>query len=236
MSEIDNTALIEAYLNQALGSTERADFENRLLVENELQKELSLHQQIRGFVIENEVTHLKSQVKNWLKEDEQIEKPKIFAFPNLIRIAASVAIIAGLGWYFLMNDASKVANEQQYLSELISQNPGTLQGTDARSKWVASFQAKNYQAVIDTLEKNTARTPEEEYHLGLAYTATKNYPKAIESFSSKMVQDSVYAEKATWAIALIYVKQNEKEKAKELLEKIANSNSEFSEKARKLLK
>jgi Tfp pilus assembly protein PilF len=71
--------------------------------------------------------------------------------------------------------------------------------------------------------------------VGLSYAAETNYSKAIIQFSTIILQDSVYAEKANWALALVYLKQNNKILARLLLEKIADSDSEFSEKAKDLL-
>lgn len=241
MNNIDNTELIEAFLNNELGQEERAIFENRLQNEADLQEEVALHKQIKGFVKQHEVENLKSQVKTWLSEEATpkatmtVHKTRTFTLNNIMKIAAAVVIVSGMGWYLFTDKLSGGGSQEQYLSELVSQNPTMLQGSDDRSFWTEAFRNKNYQQVIDSLEAKPERTPEEAYHLGLAYTATKNYPKAIEHFSSKIVQDSVYSEKANWAIALIYLEQNNKAKAKSLLEKIAKSDSEFAEKAKKLL-
>ncbi len=243
----DNTDLIEAYLNDELAENERNDFENHLKLDADLAAEVALHKQIRAFVKENEVQNLKSQVKDWLKDDAHvfvatemkvIKKP-FFSMNNIARIAAAVAIVSGIGWFYFSNKTPEMTAEvaqNQYFTELLAQNPGTLQGTDDRSTWTQAFREKQFDKVIEILEKGIDKTTEEVYYLGLAYSAKGNYPKAIEQFSTKIVHDSVYAEKANWAIALIYLKQNNKTEAKVLLEKIAKSDSEFSEKAKELLK
>ena len=243
----DNTELIEAFLNDELVGIERVDFENRLKLDADLEAEMALHKQIRGFVKENEVESLKNQVKGWLKDDANvfvptemkvIKKP-FFSMNTIARIAAAVAIVSGIGWFYFSNKTPEMTAEisqNKYFMELLAQNPGTLQGTDDRSTWTQAFREKQFDKVIEILEKGIDKTPEEVYYLGLAYSAKSNFSKAIEQFSTKIVHDSVYAEKANWAIALIYLKQNNKTEAKVLLEKISKSDSEFSEKAKELLK
>jgi hypothetical protein len=232
MENNDNTDIIEAYLNNELEVDERIAFENRIGQEPDLLEEITLHRQIRGFVKETEVNKLKSQVKNWMLEEEV--KPKkitLFSSTNLLRIAASIVLISGLGWYYFNSQTS----DNQYLTELIGQNPGTLQGKDDSNTWTPLFQEKKYAEVISIINKKEIRTSEEVYYLGLSYAAENDYSKAVAQFSKSILQDSIYAEKANWALALVYLKQNNEILAKPLLEKIADSDSEFSEKAKSLL-
>jgi tetratricopeptide (TPR) repeat protein len=234
METRDNTSIIEAYLNQELTDEDLTIFEHRLKTETDLVEEVGLHRQIRGFVAETEVQHLKSQVKGWMQEEEAEAKPKtipLFSSTNLMRIAASLALISGLGWFYFNSQSS----DNQYLTELVGQNLGSLQGSDDRNIWTSLFQEKKYSNVISVLEKKADMSSEEVYYLGLCYVGETNYPKAIEQFSKTILQDSVYSEKANWALALVYLKQKKDTLAKPLLEKIAESDSEFSEKAKGLL-
>jgi hypothetical protein len=232
MENNDNTGIIEAYLNNELAGDERTAFENRIEQEPNLLEEITLHRQIRGFVKETEVNKLKSQVKGWLLEEEvKTKKIVLFSRTNLIRIAASFALVLGLGWFYFNSQST----DNQYLTELVGQNPGTLQGSDDRHTWTQLFQEKKYTEVISIINKKEIRTSEEVYYLGLSYAAETDYSKAIIQLSKTILQDSVYAEKANWALALVYLKQNNENLAKPLLEKIADSDSEFSEKAKSLL-
>ena len=245
MRKKDNTELIEAYLNNELTAEDKATFENRLNADKDLVAELALHKQIRGFVKENEVQQLKNQVKVWLQEEVafvpsemKVVKKPFLSISGLARIAAILAVVLGIGWFYFSDKNPEMTAEvaqDKYFTELLAQNPGTLQGDDQRSVWIQAFSEKNYDQVILTIEKKQEKTPEEIYYLGLSYSAKGNYAKAIEQLSMKTLQDSVYAEKAEWAIALIYLKQDDKPKAKALLQKIAKSNSEFAEKAKAVL-
>ena len=234
MENNDNTDIIEAYLNNELAGDEQIAFENRIELEPDLLEEIVLHRQIREFVKENEIHNLKSQVKNWIleeKEDVKTKKITLFSRTNLLRIAASLVLILGLAWLYFNSQSSG----NQYFAELVQQNIGTIQGSEDRSSWTQSFREEKYAKVISILNKKEIKTSEEIYYLGLSYAAETNYSKAIAQFSTIILQDSVYAEKANWALALVYLKQNNRILAKPLLEKIAKSDSEFSKKAKDLL-
>ena len=235
----DHTDLIEAYLNNELLGEDLLNFENRLKKEPDLAKELDLHKQIRGFVKENEVQNLKNQVKGWLKDDEADKKEIFisqktktsFSINLFAKIAAGLAIVAGLSWYFFTNNTIDKP-ENQFLSELTSQNPSQLQGVDDRAVWTQAYREKNHKKTIAILEKKQNKTAEENYYLGLSLSADNQFEKAIAQFSQKQVLESVYAEKAEWAKALIYLKLYKKIEAKQLLKKIENSESEFRDKAK----
>ncbi len=244
----DNTDLIEAYLNNELLGEDLLNFQKKMDSEPDLAKEVSLHRQIKGFVKETEVGNLKNKVKAWLQEEDAASQPaseekeyntngflpkkqNIFTFNLFAKIAAGVTIIAGLSWYFF-NSNSTQNPENEYLAALTSQNPPQLQGAaDDRTVWSQAYREKNYKKVIISLEKKKNKTPEEAYYLGLAYSADNQFEKAIKQFSERLITESVYSEKAEWASALIYLKLYKKIEAKQIINKIKKSESEFSSRA-----
>jgi hypothetical protein len=231
----DNTNLIEAYLNNEMLGDDLLSFENRLKIEPELAEELALHRQIRGFIKENEVANLKNEVQSWLKEEDKNtlelkpkfeQKTSLFSFSNIIKIAAAIIIVSGISWYFFSNKTSE-SLENQYLAELTNQAPPQLQGEDDRAIWAQAYREKKYKQVISILQNKKNTSPEEIYYLGLALSADNQLDKALIEFSKNLVTKSVYAEKAEWAKALIYLKLYKKIEAKQLLKKIGESDSQY---------
>ena len=168
MRKKDNTELIEAYLNNELTAEDKATFENRLNADKDLVAELALHKQIRGFVKENEVQQLKNQVKVWLQEEVafvpsemKVVKKPFLSISGLARIAAILAVVLGIGWFYFSDKNPEMTAEvaqDKYFTELLAQNPGTLQGDDQRSVWIQAFSEKNYDQVILTIEKKQEKT------------------------------------------------------------------------------
>jgi hypothetical protein len=257
----DNTDLIEAYLNNELLGDDLLNFEKSLMHDAYLVDELALHRQIRGFVKENEVASLKNQVTEWLKTENDLEATKhkmpeptqgtheeeeknnlilnsqptksTISLSFITKLAAGLAIVSGLSWYFFANKTPQHI-ENEYYAEMINQNPTQLQGADDRGIWAQAYRDKKYKSVIAILEKKTPITAEEIYYLGLAFSANSQFEKAIAQFSIKEITESVYAEKAEWAKALIYLKLYKRTEAKQILKKIENSDSEFRRLAPKI--
>jgi hypothetical protein len=178
-------------------------------------------------------TFQEAHLKNQFEQKSQ-KKSNIFSLNLFAKIAAGLTIVSGLSWYFFSNKTIENP-ENQYLSELTNQNPSQLQGADDRAEWTQAYRDKNYKKVIGILQNKKNATPEESYYLGLAYSAAGQNDKAIESFSVKAIQESVYAEKAEWATALVYLKLYKKVEAKTLLNKIKNSDSQYNDSAIRLI-
>ena len=72
---------------------------------------------------------------------------------------------------------------------------------------------------------------------GVSNFEDKNYPVAKQSFTSIVVNnDNYYIEDAQWYLALCYIQTNEQSKAVDQLIIIRNSNSIYSNDARKVLR
>jgi hypothetical protein len=239
------TEQIEAYLDQRLSQDDLLVFEEKLNKNPDLQQEVALHQQIRGFLTEKTVGDLKNQVKGWIQEDEQTKtvataKPTftIWRKPTLWRAAASVLLVVGLGWWLLRTDDRLQSSPEQYMAALAAEGPGVLQSTEnLRSVWSEAFNQKKYETVTTILDTVSLRSAEEQYYLGLAYSlrTPEQYDKAIQVLSDKIIAKSIYRDKAQWTIALCYLKQGQTTKANELLVKIAKADNSFSENAEELL-
>jgi tetratricopeptide (TPR) repeat protein len=237
----DNTEDIENYLNELLNAEEISAFEARLLVDSELSEELGLHRQLRGFIKENEVQNLKAEVKNWLKEEPEEEillnsqkRKAPFSIGLLSKIAAGMAIFAGIAWYYFSNKIPENI-EGEYLASLSAEAPAQLQGDGDRAVWTQSYIDKDFKKVVAFLKNKPEKTPEESYFLGASFINLGEYESAIAQFNQKTIFESAFAEKAEWAMALIYLKQKNKKQALPLLEKIAKSQSEFAFEAQKIL-
>jgi hypothetical protein len=238
------TEQIEAYLDQRLSDDALLVFEEKLNSSTELQQEVALHRQIRGFLTEKMVGDLKTQVKDWIREDEQAEtltttKPtfSIWRNPTLWRAAASVLLVVGLGWWFLRPADTLRQSPGQYMAVLAAEGPGVLQSTEnLRSVWSEAFNQKKYEVVTQILDTVSVRSAEEQYYWGLAYSLQKpaQYDKAVQVLSDKTIAKSIYKDKAEWTIALCYLQQGQTTQAKALLTKIAATGNSFSEDAAQL--
>ena len=74
-------------------------------------------------------------------------------------------------------------------------------------------------------------------YLGASYFHTSNYDKALEIFSDFSTSDAYDSSKGYWYTALVYLKQEKTDEAKEILKFITKDTSHYNyKKATELLK
>lgn len=107
-----------------------------------------------------------------------------------------------------------------------------------------SYENKKYTEAILLFETYLVTNPNDAqalYFGGMSYYQNYNYNKAIPLLEKFLKQTSsiVYQKNkqdAEWYLANSYLKVNQKQKAKTILQKIANSSSKYSSQAKSLLK
>jgi len=107
-----------------------------------------------------------------------------------------------------------------------------------------SYENKKYTEAILLFDSYLITNPNDEqglYFGGMAYYENHNYKKTIPLLEKFLKQKSSItyqknSQEAEWSLANSYLKTNQKQKAKTLLEKIANSNHTYSNQAKSLLK
>ena len=96
----------------------------------------------------------------------------------------------------------------------------------AAPPWQTAYQKQQYPAAIaalQTLLADTAyaRRAEAQLFLGISYLAAGQAPEALAAFD-QVSNESISFDEAQWFSALAYLKQNDPEAAKRLLQSIAN--------------
>lgn len=239
----ENIERIEAYLEGALKGQELQQFEAELAANSQLATELEVHKKLRKYVAETEISRLKTEVNGWMAQEQpastspNLIKEKVIRplWKSITTIAAVLAVAIGLGWWFYLMKAPAF-DSQLAMEEVITEAPATQQGqAEARQQWVYAYQQKSYSKVIDLLSSKTDKTPEELYYLGLSYAALNRYDEASILLSSSALEESIYQEKAEWLNALILLKQGHKGEARDILEKIAKSESQYKSQAERAM-
>ena len=150
--------------------------------------------------------------------------------------AASVVILLGV-IFFVNRNPSKPTYAQYAQYEALAL---VERGAEDSLKLYAEnyFNNKQYEKAANTLEKLLQREPENtevKLYLGIALTETDQFPRAETLLKEVISGGSAYQDKATWHLALAYLKQKKTEACKSTLKQIPKG-AEMYEKARELLK
>lgn len=160
--------------------------------------------------------------------------------PNKMRTwwaaAASIALLIGVALLMPAQPTRKAtANLQQKTDSYIKKRAaapqtrmGSGSGLPADQIWEVAKNAYtegNFDKVIAEIEKiGEDISPEQRYYLAQAYLAKENFPKAIENLSKVAKEEGMWTVEARWYLALAYIKNNQSDLAKPILETFVTKN------------
>jgi tetratricopeptide (TPR) repeat protein len=106
------------------------------------------------------------------------------------------------------------------------------------AKASALFQEEKYQEALAIFTKESdTYNPQIQLYIGISQLELENYHEAIQTFDKLLNSNTVDNHKAYWYTSLTYLKQNDAEKAKKVLNTLIENPTNYNyEKARKLLK
>lgn len=218
---------IQAYLRGTLPKVRREKFEQRLLTDtvfaqkyNELKPiletllDIQQEQGIKAILIESEETPF---------EEEPPVKEPILLFKKVTQyaIAASLLLLLGTVWY------DSTYNSRLYDDFYEAENKRargvSLEGCPDTIT-ISLYYQKSYVEMLAVLNKQP-ESPCSAYYKGLCYLGLKDEVKAIPLFKQAQLSNNKFIKNsADWYMSLAYLKNDEEEKAKKVLEQILKTN------------
>ncbi len=231
---------IERYLNNTLPEDEFINFEKEIAEHPALAEEVEKHRTLHTILSDTDTLIFKEKLGNIsarIKEEEKARKSRLIFW----KIAASIAVILGLGSFFwYANTSTHNKNQELYLAyyQPFLTEDVTRGDSDATLQHIMQHYAnKHYDSVINGLQgyNNLAKQKRLQLYLGISYLSTNQEKKALSLFQN--IQDSsTYHEIALWYQALTYLKLNQSKKTKQLLKQIIQYDGTYKIKATDLLK
>lgn len=253
---------ISAYLRDELLPEERILFEKSLEQDPELLHEFKIHQELFTQVEDNKgiddvswdydtedvrilATYFRSKEAEKLKKtiqkaqnNYQTTKKTVVWKKNIILsffVAASVAVFVLV---YIFNSKSSTTEMYVKYSEWEDLPSLTSRGED--NKLVEGerlFVDKKYKEsyAIFTALPQKEQQPSVLIYLGLCALELDQLDKALHYFELLKNTDAIDSSKGYWYLALTYLKQNEKEKATNILQELVSGNHYNNTKARELL-
>jgi len=231
----------ENYLANELSSEEKTLFEEQLQNDEQFNESFTLYKETTQFLehkFSNETLDFKENLKSisnqhfeTLSSSETQEKGKVIAFkPWYYAVAASVVVVMGM-WFMMQNDPNYSDYNQHDTALFMERSVGDENLKEAQE----AFNAKDYKKAVAAFDKITDfRDPELQLFYAISLIETNNYTKAQLFLDQLREGNSVYKHKATWYLALSYLKQDQKEECKSTLKEIPADAEDF-DKAQELL-
>lgn len=242
----DSKMQVQKIMNFLYGdknSIDKIKLETEINLNPDLKKELELQKEIDQ-AIQNEI-----RVENFMSQLDRIHekninaKNKVFSLHNKwYYAAASITLVAGTTFYTIKQHFQNP--DHLYNKFYEPWQPGVITRGASNNNLdyniISDFQIGKYENVIKTINNNFNSNnidPKLLLVKGCAEMELMNFTAAINTlklFESKNY--TFYTEAAQWYLALCYLKNNDANSSKIILNKIVESNTSYAVEASKLLK
>ena len=238
----DQQESIDRFLQGQLEGDNLDDFLKEIKTNPAMAKELQIQQDMAQGIefhgnrqLRQRFRKISAEVKNNTGKTKN-NKGRIIKFI----LAAAVIILLVCFNLFFQKPASEKLFAQFYEPSVLS----ITRNGDADNQLAQAeklYNNKNYNAAIPLLQsilKTQTQNSQIQLALGNAYVNDDKPESAIQQFQSILDRnDALYADQAKWFLALTYLKTNQLEKSKGLLEELANdTGADFHEEAEDLVK
>jgi hypothetical protein len=227
----------ENYLANELSAEEKTLFEEQLQNDVQFSERFQLYKETTQFLehtFSKETVDFKQNLKTISHqhfEETQERKSKVIAFkPWYYAVAASIVVVMGT-WFLMQNDATYSDYNQHETALFMERSVGDANLKEAQE----AFNTKDYKKAVTAFDKITDfRDPELQFFYAISLIETNNYNKAQLFLDQLREGNSVYKHKATWYLALSYLKQDKNDECKATLKEIPSDAEDF-DKAQELL-
>lgn len=249
MAEENDIALIESYLQGELSAEEKRAVEQRLARETDFKL---LFEDTRTMIeglgairhkgLLGRIDELEKDLGNPL-ESKKEARVVYWSVQRIAAVFIGLAIVAITSWYVLKGDGSVdgAALYEEYYTTYMNVFKPSTRGEEEQTLMVETFGAYD-QGAYDTAAGLFDRLLEEDnrafvrFYAAITYLENNENEKATDLLTILMRERGDFETQATWYLALNYLKTENYDNAKSLLEGLIGSPTAYQKKAQELLK
>lgn len=232
--------LIENYLDNDLKGEQLSSFQKLLKEDKELADKVCLHQDINTSILEDDIAELRQQIKGHFLTEKKLPIKTVMKY--VLPVAAT--LIIGLALIHTINKSEYediyTVYYKPYEADVVIR---TALNNVAKRKNLTPYLLYNkgkYQEAFEMLEDSVNDKPENyraNFFYGLCALELNNFIVAEKSLTN-VIKDSInptFKVHAEWYLSMLYLKNNNPEKARQHLENLSGEHY-YASKAKKILK
>ncbi len=230
---------IEKYLNNETSLSERQGFENQLLTDDELAKQLAFYVQAKTANQQLAREKRKVEFEELRKEITNRPTGKMKPLIWISGIAASAILVLGFWWFANIPKPDLLADS--YIQEHFENLPVKMDGNaDSLQMGLRLFNEQKLtdaQTVFESILRRKKNESEAFKLAGITALRLKQYDKAIGYFQALSQQTNLYSNPGKFYEALALMKQQpmNKKKVEILLKEVIDNNLEGNQEAKKFM-
>ena len=232
---MENEELIALYFEDQLNAEQQLEFDNLLRTNTEFKAQFELEQQVKIAIISNKKENLRQRL-------QKLEQPKKSSKFYGIAIAASLVI--ALGVFGVLQQNKTVDNNQlfaeyfQPYANVIVPNARGNQVNNIKTEAFRYYDIKNYKLASKKFEYlyQSTKTSYYLFYKAICELELDNTNKAIALLEAHKQYSDKVSEHRNWYLALGYLKANNTDASKILLQQIINKKTYKYKAAEAILK
>lgn len=246
---------IEAYIMHSMSEEEITSFESKINEDDLLKQEVLLQQSIHQAFNENDwnnghhsdeekgIKNLTNKLSSntYKKASQNINNAADAYFSKMegkairenhfpfykIAIAVSVLLFISFLFFFSSNSLEsqyKILAQWDDIPSVVEK--GASGNTVAKGEEL--FRTGKYNDVINFYASSQTDSPYSFIYLGISYLELNNHEKALQVFDQLIATNSIESSRGYWYKLLVYIKMNDKNKAREMLNIILKSEDNYN--------
>lgn len=244
---MEQQKLLEKYLQDTLTETERQKFDTFLKNDPDFKEEVAFQMDVKRAVTASEDDDFRALLSDFESEARREDQtttsvgPKNGTFPTKWLVAASIALIAGLAYFFSVNQSTNPQNlyTQNFKPYRNVTYPITrgAEATDTKTLAFSAYAKGDYQEAVPLFTELYA-SEKKSYYLFYKANALIQMNRAGEAVSllqEHSKSDDSLADRSYWYLAMAYLQMDNIENAKTALKEVVDKNAYKAKDAKRLL-
>jgi len=239
---MDKEELINGYFEGSLSQDQLEEMERLLSTDAEFASEFEFQKELQNSLKKQERSELKNMF-NTLSEEKTKPETKVFHIQRWL-VAASIALLLGLGSWFLFFNAPNLNTDDLYAANFAPydnvvhpiERGNELE--DLKTQMFSAYEAEDYDLWFALMAQLTAEQKDDylDFYSAIVYMQLDNHEKAIPLLRGYINNNGALDDRATWYLALAHLKLGEITASKEALKALIEMESFKKKDAEKLLK
>ncbi|MCB2196647.1 MAG: tetratricopeptide repeat protein [Bacteroidetes bacterium] len=242
----DKYEKIEQYLMNELSIREQVKFEEDLRKDPELRREYELRKEINDAIQEDDVMELRDSLDQVMKKQPVFSNKtrKIYLISSVAAALVVILVISSKVFFSAGSQKSSALYERYYeVYPVIMSFRSTNEGAEEKDllyKAFASYDIKDYNQAsqyFESIAQQDSTNYLSRFYLSICKIETNKLNEAEDYLSELTVKNNhIFWEQAHWYLAMVYVKKDKQNKAREILHKIVQQNMAKKKEAKDILK
>lgn len=242
---MDYLLKIEDYLSGYLSEKELELFKEELKINSKLIAEVNLRVEIDNALKDKNLTDLRKLLNNTPRIKHQYSRGvnlrnEVFRTWQIAAASLILVLLAGGMWYMFSSNvysSDRLITKYYKPAHAVMQTRSVELGSDDALKEAFSYYQQNDYSNAIKYFSSLDNQVTAKFYSGVCYIELEQYQKATDSFEFVINdKDNLFIEQAEWYLGLIYLMNNEKDKANEQFNKIAQADSFYSDQAQEIIK